>query len=232
MKLQLINSDFEVEVSKFIEQKIMFDAIITDIPYNISRQNNFQTMKNRKGRVGINFGEWDFNFDEKKLCILPKILKNGGTLFLFHSFEQFNILQEVFSESLIFKDKIIWQKTNPMPRNRDRRYISNIELASWYVKGKDKWVFNRQNTNYQGSIFTYPSESGGGFKRYHPNQKNLNMMSEIIKIHTNKGDLILDPFMGSGATGVASIINDRRFIGIEKNKEYFQKAEKRIFNKI
>lgn len=227
--IELHNGDCLEVMDRLIEKGIKVDAIITDIPYNISKENNFKTMKDRKGRTGIEFGEWDKNFDEKKLIKLQSVLKDGGSLFLFHSFEQFNILKEIFT--IDFKDKIIWQKTNPMPRNRDRRWISDIEIASWYVKGKN-WTFNRQDEKYEKSVLRFPSESGGGFKRFHPTQKNLKMIEYILKIHTNENDMILDPFMGSGTTGVACKNLNRKFIGIELSKEYFEIAKERIDERI
>ena len=203
------------------------DMILTDIPFNISKENNFKTMKDRKGRHGIDFGEWDKDFDENQLLnFIPKI-KSGGSLFTFHSFEQFSVLQSLLFE-LDFKDKIIWEKTNPMPRNRERRYISNIEIASWYVKKGDKWCYNRQNENYDGCVYRYPSESGGGFKRYHPCQKNLKLIEQIILRHSNEGDTILDPFMGSGTTAIACINTGRNYIGFELDKQYCEIANERI----
>jgi len=223
--IKLINGDCLEVMNKMIEKGIKVDAIITDIPYNISKENNFKTMKDRKGRVGIDFGEWDKNFNEASLIIFEKLLKKGGGLFLFHSFEQFSILKNIFT--LDFKDKIIWEKTNPMPRNRERRWISNIEIASWYVNGKG-WTFNRQDEKYEKSVLRYPSESGGGFKRFHPNQKNLKMIEYLIKIHTNENDIILDPFLGSGTTGVACKNLNRKFIGIELDDNYYDIGVDRI----
>ena len=154
-------------------------------------------------------------------------LKKGGSIVLFHSFEQYSLLQDIFSE-LVFKDKIIWEKTNPMPRNRDRRYISNIEMASWYVKKGDKWTFNRQANNYDGCVFRFPSESGGGFKRYHPCQKNLDLIISLILRHSNENDIVLDPFIGGGTTAVACINSNRNFVGFEMDKNYYQVALNRI----
>jgi DNA modification methylase len=74
------------------------------------------------------------------------------------------------------------------------------------------------------------STVSGKEKTGHPTQKSLDVMSEIVRIHTNKGDIILDPFMGSGTTGVAAINNDRKFIGIELSKDYFDLAKNRILN--
>lgn len=205
------------------------DCIITDIPYNISKKNNFKTMKDRTGRNGIDFGEWDKGFEEENLIQFISLIKSGSSFILFHSFEQFGKLKEIFENNgLMLKDKLIWEKTNPMPRNRDRRYISNIEILSWYVKPKNKWTFNRQNGKYESSVLKYPSESGGGFRRYHPTQKNLKMIEYLIKIHTNENDVVLDPFMGSGTTGVACMNLNRRFMGIELDESYFNIAKNRI----
>lgn len=204
------------------------DLVLTDIPFNISKNNNFKTMKDRTGRNGIDFGEWDHEFDEICLAdIVPKI-KPGGSLILFHAFEQYSTLRNVFKNSLELKDRIVWEKTNPMPRNRERRYISNLELCSWFVKGGAKWTFNRQHSNYDGCVLRYPSESGGGFKRFHPCQKNSKMLEELIKRHSNVGEVVFDPFMGSGSTGVACVNTGRKFIGIEIDENYFRIATERI----
>lgn len=184
-------------------------------------------MKDRKGRNGIDFGKWDYDFNEESLCCLEAKLKKGGSLVLFHSFEQYFLLQTILS-GLTFKDKIIWKKTNPMPRNRERRYISNIEMASWYVKDGAKWTFNRINANYDGCVVEYPSESGGGFKRYHPCQKTQGLLEELLKRHSNEGEMVFDPFMGSGSTGVACVNTGRNFIGYELETKYFEIAKQRI----
>ena len=225
---RLIQGDC-LEVMKRIPDGVI-DLILTDIPFNISQTNNFKTMKDRQGRNGIDFGEWDKDFNVSSLlCLIPK-LKSNGSLVLFHAFEQFSLLKCLFEQDLELKDRLIWEKSNPMPRNRDRRYINNIEMASWFVKKKGKWTFNRQNEKYDTCVLKYPSESGGGYKRFHPCQKNLEMISELVKRHSNPNDLILDPFMGSGTTGVAALQNNRNFIGIELDENYFKIAQQRINN--
>lgn len=202
------------------------DLVLTDIPFNISRENNFKTMKDRTGRNGIDFGEWDKGFEESCLAEFVSKVKKGGSVVIFHAFEQFDQVRFALKDMQL-KDKLIWLKTNPMPRNRDRRYIGNIEMLSWYVKPGGKWTFNRQSPTYDGSVLTYPSESGGGFKRYHPCQKNVKMLEEIIRRHTNSGDVVFDPFMGSGSTGVACVNTNRRFIGMELDPKYYSVAKQR-----
>lgn len=228
-KIDIINEDCFKVIQQFIENDFKVDAIITDIPYQISVDNNFKTMKDRTGRNGIDFGEWDKEFDCSSLGIFSKILKPNGSIVLFHSFEQYTDVKKTFEDNgLECKDRIIWEKTNPMPRNRDRRYISNCEMGSWYVMKKAKWTFNRQDEKYQKMIFRYPSESGGGFKRYHPTQKNLELMKEIVAIHTNENDIVFDPFAGSGSTGVACKLLNRNFIGCEIDENYAKIIEERI----
>ena len=77
-------------------------------------------------------------------------------------------------------------------------------------------------------MYRYPSESGGGFDRYHPCQKPQALLEDLIKRHSNKGDTILDPFMGSGSTGVASYNLDRNFIGMEIDDNYYSIAKQRL----
>lgn len=229
MKTRLILGDCIKITENLCKKNFKFDCIITDIPYQISTENNFKTMKDRKGRNGIDFGEWDKEFDCSVLSIFPKVLKPNSSLVLFHSFEQYSDVRRALEGAgMECKDKIIWEKTNPMPRNRDRRYISNCEMGSWYVMKKAKWTFNRQDEKYQKMIFRYPSESGGGFKRFHPTQKNLDLIKEIILIHTNEKDTIFDPYMGSGTVGVACKKLNRNFYGVELKEKYFNIARERI----
>ena len=223
--IKLINGDFNNIIDNIKDESI--DLILTDIPFNISKDNNFKTMKDREGRNGIDFEDWDKNFDESVLYKLQSKIKKGGSLVLFHSFEQFSLIMNIF-DNLEFKDKIIWQKSNPMPRNRDRRYISNVEIASWYVKKGEKWIFNRQSEKYDGCVFLYPSESGGGFKRFHPTQKNLQLIKDLILRHSNEGDLVADFFFGSCQVGVACKQLNRKFIGSEIDEKYFDIAVERI----
>ena len=225
--IRLVNADFKTFVPTLDDNSL--DAVITDIPYCVSKENGIKSMKDRTGRNGLDFGDWDKDFDVNDLKVLLPKLKKGGSILVFHSFEQYSALMEVF-EGLELKDRLIWRKTNPMPRNRDRRYICNIEIASWYVKPGANWTFNRQSDSYDECVLSYPTAPNN--ERLHPTQKNTDLMIELVKRHTNKGDLVLDCFMGSGSTGVACVATDRSFIGVERDKEYFDKATERIRNEL
>lgn len=203
------------------------DAIITDPPYNISRDNNFKTM----GRAGIDFGEWDKDFDLVdwiKYC--EPTLKKGGNIVIFNSWKNMSyITNELEKCSFEVKDLIRWKKTNAMPRNRDRRFITDYEVAVWAVKKGGKWTFNRLSDKYEipeivGGITPKSEKINGG----HTTQKPVYVMEWLIERLTNKGDTVFDPFMGSGTTGVACNNLNRNFIGVEIDENYFNIAKQRI----
>ncbi len=226
-KIKILNKDSFIHIDKMIEENQKVNHIITDPPYNISKKNNFKTLKNRSG---IDFGEWDKNF--KLFEWIPKSLKlleKDGSIIIFCSYLSVSYIANILEKNDVnVKDILVWKKSNPMPRNVNRRYAQDMEFAIWGTKKGAKWVFNKNsNLPYQRSLFEYPI-CAGKERTPHPTQKNLKLMMEIIKIHTNKNHLVFDPFMGSGTTGEACAILERNFIGIEKNKHFFEIAKKRL----
>ena len=219
--IRLYQGDCLEVMDKMIEKGVKVDAIITDPPYNISKDNNFKTM----GRSGIDFGEWDKGFDLfSYIDRAYKLLGKNGSFIVFNDWKNLGDIVK-YAESLGFttKDMIRLEKTNPMPRNRDRRYITDFECAIWFTMPKAKWVFNRQDDKYERPKFVGNIEKG-----YHPTQKNVKLMEWLALIHTHENNVILDPFMGSGSTGVACKSLNRKFIGIELDEKYFNVAKKRI----
>ena len=139
------------------------------------------------------------------------------------------IVDELEKNNFEVKDLIRWEKTNPMPRNRDRRFITDYEVAVWAVKKGGKWTFNRLSETYERpeiicGVTSKKEKIDGG----HPTQKPVEVMEWLIKRLSNENDIILDPFMGSGSTGVACKNTNRRFIGIELDKDYYNIAMKRL----
>lgn len=199
------------------------DLLLTDPPYNVSMKSNFHTM----GRVGVDFGEWDKGFNQQEwLEIACDKVKKGGSAIVFNDYKNIGDMKAVFeSKGFVIKEMILWKKSNPMPRNRDRLYVTSIEMAIWAVKGKG-WTFNRQRETYENGIFE--SSIVSHKQRKHPTQKPLTVISELVKIHSNESDIVLDPFMGSGTTAVACVELNRNFIGVEKEWDYCETANVRI----
>lgn len=219
---RIYNEDCLDGIKKLENESV--DCIITDPPYNLSKKNNFHTMK---GRHGIDFGEWDKEFD--LICwletALPKV-KTGGNIIIFNDWKNMTKFVDFFNQNdCLVKEMIQWRKTNPMPRNRDRLYVTSCEFAIWATKGKG-WTFNRQVDTYENTVFTYPLVSSK--ERIHPTQKPVELISDLIKIHTNENDLVLDPFMGSNTTAIACMNTNRNFIGFEKDFEIYNTGQNRL----
>ena len=226
-KYKLYHGDCLEVMKELLSLGVKCDTVITDPPYNISRENNFKTM----GRAGIDFGEWDKDFDLTswiKSC--EPLLKKGGNIVIFNDWKNMShIVTSLESNGFEIKDLIRWKKTNPMPRNRDRRFITDYEVAVWAVKKGGKWTFNRLSDTYERpeivcGITSKVEKVNGG----HPTQKPIEVMEWFINRLSNEGDLILDPFMGSCSTGVACMNTNRKFIGIELDEKYFDISKERI----
>ena len=227
----LINGDAYKVIEELKEKGITVNHIITDPPYNISQENNFNTMKNP--RAGVDFGDWDRGkFDLYSwIPLYADILDKNGSMIIFCSYRYISYLIDVLESkeaNMKVKDVLVWQKTNPMPRNINRRYVQDMEFAIWAVKDKAKWVFNKpEDKLYLRAIFSTSLVSGSE-KLGHPTQKSIKLMKDIMEIHTNENDLVLDPFMGSGSTGEAALSMGRKFIGIEFEKDFFEMTSKRL----
>ena len=215
-----------LELLKTLENESI-DALITDPPYNIARDNNFTSM----GRAGIDFGDWDKGFNLISwLPIAIEKLKKGGNIIIFTSWKNTTpIIKELEKINCEAKDMIRVEKSNPMPRNRDRRFVTDYEIAIWAVKKGAKWTFNRQLETYERPLIkTKVTPKSEKIEKGHPTQKNIETMEWLIERLTNEGDIVLDPFMGSGTTGVACQNLNRDFIGCELSDEYFEMAQKRL----
>lgn len=152
------------------------DLLLTDPPYNISMRSNFHTM----GRNGVDFGEWDKGFDQESwLYLALDKVKKGGSVIIFNDWKNIGVMRTILEDKgFILKELIQWKKTNPMPRNRDRLYVTSCEFAIWAVKGKG-WTFNRQRDTYENTIFEYPLVSNK--QRIHPTQKKRRIDTRHIK---------------------------------------------------
>lgn len=226
--IEIYNEDYKKTIRRMKKNKIKLDAVITDPPYGVSRKH--QLGYSNMGRSGMNYGEWDYNFDQKKwIREVSDLVKPGGTIIIFNDWKNLGAISEQLEKcGFIIKDIIRWIKTNPMPRNVDRRYVNDCEFAVWAVKEGKPWTFNKpKEVGYlKPEIIT--GVVPGGKKRLHPTQKHMEVMERLIEIHTNENDLIYDPFMGSGTTAVACKNKNRNAIGSEIDEKYYKISMERI----
>lgn len=213
-----------------IESKSI-DLILIDPPYEISRETNFQNGEltgtdTDRFRISMDFGDWDKNFTNLEEVFKQgyRILKDGGTMICFYDLWKIETIKRYYENNKFKQIRFIeWLKTNPVPINSKINYLSNArEIAVLGIK-KSKPTFN---SSYDNGLYQYPICHDKG--RFHPTQKPLELIKELILKHSNEGDIVLDCFSGSGTTGVAAIQTNRQFIGCEINPEYYEQSKKRI----
>jgi len=229
-----------------------FDMIFADPPYMLS--NGGITCQNGK-IASVNKGKWDrsqglerdFQFYKEWLAACRRVLKEDGTLWVsgtYHSIYSCGFAMQVLGFHIL--NDISWFKPNASPNMSCRYFTASHETLIWAKKNiKAKHTFNydlMKNGDFSSDFIKKPNTqmrsvwSIGTPKTCektfgkHPTQKPLALLERIILASTNEGDLILDPFMGSGTTGVAALKNKRKFVGIEREIEFIELAEARLKN--
>ena len=125
-----------------------------------------------------------------------------------------------------------WHKKNPMPRNMNLHFINSTESWLYFINDATTGTFNNDGKPVHDFIETATISNSERKKGKHPTQKPVELMSHFIKLLSNPQDIILDPFMGSGTTGVAAKKENRNFIGIELSPEYYNLTKTRLMESL
>ncbi len=191
------------------------------------------------------------NYHRRWIRRCREVLKDNGTIWIsatLHSVYAIGVALEMEGFSII--NNVIWQKTNPSPNLACRCFTHSTETIIWARKQltpkkkgnhtfnydimkeennnkqmKDVWQFEEIEPEFYISSVTPKSEKKEG---KHPTQKPIGLLERIIKASTKEGDLVLDPFNGSGTTGIVCSMLNRKYIGIEIEKEYLELTCKRL----
>jgi len=235
--IELIKGDCLDKMMDIEENSI--DMILTDCPYKIvsggctkipfkgettgiltHRQTEKRTDWVDDVRTGKMFKHNKINFEDW-LPIIYKIIKDNSHCYIMINSRNLSELQNE-SEKVGFKfqNLLIWDKGNVTP---NRWYMQGFECILMLRKGKSVKI-NKMGTS---NILRVKNIIG---KKKHPTEKPVSLLEIMIENSSKKGDLILDPFMGSGTTGLAAKNLNRNFIGIEKDDKYFEIAKNRINN--
>jgi DNA modification methylase len=211
------------------------DLVLTDPPYIISRKSGFKQMGSKGVKrfgISVDFGKWD-NTDAATHFELMKTftrgcyaaLRDGGTIIVWYDVWKIESMANHLRSAGFHKLRLVeWLKTNPVPLNSKSGYLSNArEIAIVGIKG-GRATFHSE---YDNGVYSFPIHRDGG-KRLHPTQKSLAITSQLIAKHSNKGDLVVDPFSGSGTHLVAARMAGRRYAGCELDPAYFEIASKRL----
>ena len=237
---KLIKNDTFKVLKKFDDKTI--NMVFADPPYFLS--DNGITCSGGK-MVSVNKGKWDkslsvkekHEFNKKWIKECYRILKNDGTIWVSGTLHNiYSIGMALEEEGFKIINNITWQKTNPPPNLACKTFTHSTETILWAKKDlkKSKYTFNYDlmrglNNNKQmkdvwTTSLTKPSEKKQG---KHPTQKPLEILDRIILASTKENDLILDPFCGSSTTGIAASKLNRRYIGIDNEKEYLDLSIRR-----
>lgn len=208
-----------IEGMKLIPDKSI-NLILTDIPYGEVSKNGAERAKYKGQLRKIDKGEADiltFNLDEfLEEC---SRISNGG-IYIFCGIEQVSKIYSYFYKHKEFMVRqCAWRKTNPSPANGQHMWLSSMENCIFAKRRKTPFY-----AYCKSSVWDYPV----GRSKIHPTQKPLDLFKYLIKSSTVEGDIVLDTCIGSGTTAVASEILNRKWLGFEINKEYIEKANKRL----
>ncbi|MAU40733.1 MAG: modification methylase [Kordiimonas sp.] len=243
---QILQGDCIQMMNRLPEKSV--DVIFADPPYNLQLKGDLHRPDN--SHVDAVNDQWD-HFDNFKsyddfsrawLAAARRVLKDNGTLWVIGSYHNIYrvgaTLQDL--DYWVLND-IVWRKTNPMPNFRGKRFTNAHETLLWCSKGEK---FNKYTFNYEAmkafnddvqmrSDWLLPICSGkerlkvNGHKG-HSTQKPESLLYRVLLSSTNKGDVILDPFFGSGTTGAVAKRLGRHYIGIERETKYIALATDRL----
>ncbi len=217
-------------------EKNSIGLALIDPPYIISKASGFSNM----GKKGVQklsvysteYGEWDdgenftMNDMQENINEYYRVIKKSGTFITFCDIWKISYIKEMMQTAGFKQIRLIeWVKTNPVPINSKRNYLSNCrEVALLGVK-VGKPTFHSQ---YDKGIYHHAICQDKG--RFHPTQKPVKLMRELIRKHSNEGDIVLDTFAGSATTLVAAKETGRQYMGCELDSACYDKALIRLNN--
>jgi modification methylase len=246
-KNKIINGDSLEELKKIPDET--FDVVFADPPYNLQLKNHL-TRPDRSKVSAVN-DKWDQfesfqKYDEFSISWLKeckRILKKNGTIWVIGSYHNiFRLGKAIQDLGFWILNDVIWNKNNPMPNFRGTRFTNAHETLIWASKNeKSKYTFNYQSlkclnddlqmrSNWNLPICNGSERLKKNGKKVHSTQKPESLLHRVLLASSNKGDTILDPFLGSGTSATVAKKLGRNYFGIEKDKKYFKAAEQRIKN--
>ena len=186
---------------------VKVDLVLTDPPYGISQEDN-----------GLRELTYDFDDNPELIFEILPLLKPNNAFYIWSHSLQVSLLEKILDERGFLTRCLVWVKSNPTVMNGDKLWVQSTEFC---VYGKVKGGIHNGGVQY-GHFIDSPDSN-----RLHPTQKPELIISKQIQASTNTGDLILDPFLGSGTTAYCSHKLGRKCIGIEIEEKYCEIAAKR-----
>jgi modification methylase len=223
------------------------DMVFADPPYNLQLSGDLRRPDN--STVDGVDDDWDKfqdfaaydRFTVDWLTAVRRVLKDDGTAWVIGSYHNiFRVGARLQDLGFWVLNDVVWRKTNPMPNFRGRRFTNAHETMIWVSKRKDaRYTFNyeamkalndglQMRSDWSLPICTGNERLKRDGRKAHPTQKPEALLHRVILAGTRPGDLVLDPFFGTGTTGAVARRLGRRWIGIERDPDYAAIAEERI----
>ncbi len=222
------------------------DLVFADPPYNLQLQQELRRPNNTVVE-GVDdawdqfsdFGEYD-RFTRAWLAACQRVLKPNGTLWVIGSYHNiFRVGGALQDLGFWILNSVVWEKTNPTPHFRGVRLCNAHEELIWAARSQKEskgYTFNYQDLKADNggkqmrSVWRFPictgkeRLKGGDGRKLHSTQKPLDLVDRIIRGCSSTGDLVLDPFAGTGTTAEAALRSGRRFFLVEREREYVSKG--------
>ena len=194
------------------------DMVLTDPPYGMDYQSNRRVVKQKFVKIeNDNHLSWTEDFIEQ--CW--RVMRQNTSLYFFCSWHNIDFFKQAIERKFKIKNVVVWVKNNHGSGDLKAGYAPKHEFVIYANKGR---CLNRGKRIPDVMEFDKVSSS----KLVHPTEKNISMLEVFIKQSSDHSNVVLDPFMGSGTTGVACLKTSRNFIGIELDHDYFEIAKQRI----
>ena len=190
------------------------DMVLTDPPYGMDFQSNRRNEKYAKMKNDSCLNWLDFFSDE-----LFRVSAENTAHYVFCSFHNVDKFKQSLEKNFKIKNILIWEKNNTSMGDLKADFAPKYEMIIFIQKGR-RLINGKRDPN----IMRF-NRTGN---KLHPTQKPVDLIEYLIEKFSDKGDTVLDPFMGSGSTGLACVNTNRRFIGIELDPDYFAIAKQRI----
>ena len=206
------------------------DFILTDPPYNVGKHSTGNIPLPGRTPMNNDVAAWDWiDFHPEEWADeFIRILKPTGNLFIFTTYNQIGKWYDCLDHRFDASNFMVWHKTNPAPKIFQAGFLNSCEMVFTCWNKKHTWNFISQAEmhNFVESPICMRPERLSDPK--HPAQKPVSILKKMLQIASNPGDIVFDPFMGVGSVGVAALEMDRKFIGVELDKKYYQAALFRI----
>src|SRR5437868_3209381 len=242
---RILHGDCVAEMAKLPAESV--DLVFADPPYNLQLQSDLKRPDD--SRVDAVDDDWDKfssfsaydDFTRAWLLACRRVMKPAATLWVIGSYHN------IFRVGALLQDlgfwilnDVIWRKTNPMPNFRGRRFTNAHETLIWAAREPNKgYTFNYEalkagnddvqvRSDWTLALCTGEERLKSDQKKLHPTQKPEALLARVILAASRPGDVVLDPFFGTGTTGAVAKRLGRRFVGIEREAAYAAAAEARI----